>query len=92
MHDAPSPRDLARQLDPLAAQLRTLGEPLAANATLPPVQQLLPLAASLVVAVQFALNTTGDPRGTGRANLEAVRSRAQQLARAAEAALVEEPT
>lgn len=92
MHDAPSSKDLARQLDPLTARLRMLGEPLVANETLPHVQQLLPLAANLVASVQYSLNTTGDPHGTGRANLTAVRSWAQQLARTAEAALVEEPT
>lgn len=64
MDDAPSPAELARQLEPLASKLRALGEPLGADASLPPVQQLLPLVARLVVGVQYALNTTGDPHGT----------------------------
>jgi len=84
----PDRQALVAQLDPLTSKLRTLAE------DLPALYRLLPQVASAAAAVQAALGTAGvgDPyrTGTGRANLEAVQARAQQLAATAAQALAAE--
>jgi hypothetical protein len=86
-----SSRELSQQLEPLATRLRAFTEPLDGDESLPPVQQLVPLAGQIVVTVQYVLNCSGDPLGTGRHNLEGLRGLANRLAAAADAALRDEP-
>ena len=81
--------ELAAQWQPIADQLRTLAEPLV-NAEAP-VSQLAPLGAEIAVLVGYIQNTTGDPLGTGRHNLEVLRGLALSMAKIAEEALAGEP-
>jgi hypothetical protein len=86
----PDRKALVAQLEPLTRTLRRLTEPLAGRDDLPALYRLLPLAAELLAGVQFALNTAGDPYGTGRANLQGVQSGARLLGTTAAQALAEE--
>jgi hypothetical protein len=92
--DRPQPlssKDLARQIEPHAARLRAITEPLTGDESLPTVQQLAPLAGEIAVLTGYVLNTTGDPLGTGRHNLQVLHDLGTRLAELADAALRDEP-
>jgi hypothetical protein len=86
-----SSRELSQQLEPFATQLRAFTQPLGSDTSLPPVQQLVPLASQIVVGVHHTLTCAGDPLGTGRHNLTVLRDLATRLAGLAEQALRDEP-
>ena len=87
----PSAKDLARQIEPHAARLRAITQPLTGDESLPAVHQLAPVAGEIAVLTGYALNTTGDPLGTGRHNLQVLRDLGTRLAEVADAALRAEP-
>lgn len=84
-------RETAACLRPVADQYRRITEPHTGDTTLPAAQQILPIAGEIAVLAGCILNTAGDPHGTGRANLEAMRALAVQLAEVTDRALKEEP-
>ncbi len=86
-----SSKELSRQLEPLATQLRAFTDALAGDPSLPPVQQLVPLAGEIATLVVYTLNCAGDPLGTGRHNLQGLHNLARRLATTADAALRDEP-
>lgn len=86
-----SSMELGREMEPLALRLRDFTEPLRGNESLPPVQQLVPLAGEIALLVAYALNTSGNAGGTGRHNLTVLRQLVARLAETAEAALRDEP-
>lgn len=55
-----SSKELSRQLEPLATQLRAFTDTLAGGRSLPPVQQLVPLAGEIATLVVYTLNCAGD--------------------------------
>jgi hypothetical protein len=91
MAQPPNLRELAAQLDPVAQQYRAIVERYTGDGSLPKALQLAPVAGEIAVLTGYVLNTVGDPRGTGRRNLEALASLGRRLAELADAAGRREP-
>lgn len=86
-----SPRQLAPILQPAADQYRALTEPYTNREDIPPAMRLVPVAGEIAVLTAYVQGTCGDPHGTGRHNLEALRSYGLRLAELAAEALRAEP-
>ncbi|MGC5334894.1 hypothetical protein [Micromonospora sp. DT62] len=91
MADTTNLRELAARLGPVAQQYRALVEGYVDDESLPKALQLAPIAGEIAVLTGYVLNTTGDPAGTGRHNLQALAGLGRRLAELADAAARREP-
>jgi hypothetical protein len=89
--DTPNLRELSARLDPVAQQYRGVVRRFTGDESLPKTLQLAPITGEIAVLTGYVLNTTGDPAGTGRHNLETLASLGRRLADLADAARRHEP-